>query len=296
MVLTEFRSRGSRDLFLYLGTLEAVDHQRTLARITEWATSDDNIRALVLTGSGARGAGEMDDLSDLDIELYVASTSDLLDGSAWYEAFGDVLVVEKMPNPGWFPTRLVNYSFGKVDFMIAPASALTTVEYIRPFRVLLDKDGISDHLHLAPLPVKPPPTREEFIECVNWFYAEVFMCAKCLVREELWMAKFRECSYMTEMLRMIEWDHQGRYGPDIDTWYQGTHWREWMDADLRRDLATCWGAFEARDMSRALSDAATLFSQVARRTSTSLSGEAFDYDRLNSRVSDILSQSTDDSS
>jgi aminoglycoside 6-adenylyltransferase len=105
-----------------------VDHQRTLAKITEWATSNDNIRAVVLTGSGARGAGEMDDLSDLDFELYVDRPSDLLDSSAWYEAFGDVLVVEKMPNPEWFPTRLVNYADGKVDFMIAPASALATVE------------------------------------------------------------------------------------------------------------------------------------------------------------------------
>ena len=272
-----------------------MDHQRTLAKVTEWATSNDNIRAVVLTGSGARGAGEMDDLSDLDIELYVDRPSDLLDSSAWYEAFGDVLVVEKMPNPEWFPTRLVNYADGKVDFMIAPASALATVEYIRPFRMLLDKDRISDHLQLAPSPAKPPPMHEEFIECVNWFYAEAFMCAKCLVRGELWMAKFRECSLMTEMLRMIEWDHQRRYGPDVDTWYLGTHWREWMDADLRRDVAACWGTFEERGMSLALSHAVILFSRVAQRTATSLPLEAFDYARLNSHVAVILAQSTKDS-
>jgi len=272
-----------------------VDHQSTLAKVTEWATTNDNVRAVVLTGSGARGDGEMDDLSDLDIELYVVSPLDLLQSSAWYEAFGDVLVVEKMPNPEWFPTRLVNYADGKVDFMIAPTSALATVEYVRPFRVLLDKDRISDHLQLSPPHVKPSPTQEQFIECVNWFYAEAFMCAKCLVRRELWMAKFRECSFMTEMLRMIEWDHRYRYGPNVDTWYLGTHWREWMDAELRRDLATCWGTFEERDMSLSLSHAVLLFSRVAQRTAAPLLLEAFDYARLNSRVEDILAQSPYDS-
>jgi aminoglycoside 6-adenylyltransferase len=98
----------------------------------------------------------MDDLSDLDFELYVDSPSDLLDGSVWYEAFGDVLVVEKMPNPEWLPTRLVNYADGKVDFMIAPASALAMVEYTRPFRILVDKDRISEHLQLAPSSAKQP--------------------------------------------------------------------------------------------------------------------------------------------
>jgi aminoglycoside 6-adenylyltransferase len=259
-----------------------------LAKVTEWATSNDNIRAVVLTGSGARG--EMDDLSDLDIELYVDRPSDLLDSSVWYEDFGDVFVVEKMPNPGWFPTRLVNYADGKVDFTIAPASALATVEYARPFRVLFDKDQISGHLQLAQLPSNPPPTQEQFNECVNWFYAEAFMCAKCLVRGELWMAKFRECSYMTEMLRMIEWDHQKRHGPDVDTWYLGTHWQTWMDADIRRDVAACWGTFEEQDLSVALTHAIHLFSRVAERTATSLLLESFDYGRLNSRVDVILAK------
>jgi aminoglycoside 6-adenylyltransferase len=109
------------------------------------------------------------------------------------------------------------------------------------------------------------------------------------------MAKFRECSLMTQMLRMIEWDHQRRYGADVDTWYLGTHWREWMDADLRRDLAACWGTFEERDMSLTLSHAVLLFSRVAQRTATSLPLEVFDYARLNSRVEVIFAQSTYDS-
>lgn len=268
-----------------------MDHQKTLEEVARWATSDDNIRAVIVTGSVARGPSEMNALSDIDLELYAIEPSTLLESSTWYEAFGDVLVVEKMPNPGWFPTRLVNYADGKIDFMIAPTSALKTVRHTRPFRILLDKDGLAGHLEIAHSPAKPAPSEESFIQCVNWFYAETFMCAKCLVREELWMAKFRECSFMTELLKMIEWDHLGRHGPTFDTWYLGTHWREWMDTDIRDALTGCWSHFDAPDSARALKHTIQLFSELAIRTASSFQFAGFEYERASFQVERYLAQS-----
>ena len=86
-----------------------MDHLEALGQVVEWATRNENIRVVVLTGSGARGVAEMDDLSDLDIELYVDRPAELLDNDSWYEGFGDLLVVEKLPNPEWFPTRLAYF-------------------------------------------------------------------------------------------------------------------------------------------------------------------------------------------
>lgn len=40
-----------------------------------------------------------------------------------------------------YPTRLIYYKGGKLDFTLIPAEDLPTVEHDRPFRVLLDKDG-----------------------------------------------------------------------------------------------------------------------------------------------------------
>ncbi|SLC95422.1 Similar to streptomycin adenyltransferase [Mycobacteroides abscessus subsp. massiliense] len=40
-----------------------------------------------------------------------------------------------------YPTRLIYYKGGKLDFTLIPAEDLATVEHDRPFRVLLDKDG-----------------------------------------------------------------------------------------------------------------------------------------------------------
>src|SRR6266542_2154498 len=155
-----------------------MDHDRTLERIVAWALADDNIRVVVLTGSAAVGPELVHALSDLDVELYVTRPAALLDDDTWYAQFGEVLVVEALPNPGWHPTRLVYYVDGKIDFMLAPSSALATTRYERPFQVLLDKDGIAAHLPAASRPAGSPPTENEFLECIHWFYAAAIMCAK----------------------------------------------------------------------------------------------------------------------
>lgn len=257
-----------------------MDYQGTLNEVIEWATQNDNIRVVVLTGSGARGAAQMDDLSDLDLELYVDRPLELLEDSSWYESFGDLLVVERLSNPGWFPTRLAYYVNGKIDFLIAPSSAVAQAKYVRPFRVLVDKDGISEDLRVTSTSHNRPPSEDDFLECVNWFYAAALMCAKCVARGDLWMAKIREFELMRQMLQIIEWDHKARYGQEFDTWYLGMHWRDWVDADVRDEAAACWGHFDAADSSRALLQAFPLFGRLADRTARSLGyGQVRSYSR-----------------
>jgi aminoglycoside 6-adenylyltransferase len=106
-----------------------MDRSQTIVRILSWAAHDDNIRAVVATGSFARDT--MDPYSDLDIELYVGEPAQLLDQDKWYQQFGTVLVVEALENQGWNPTRLVYYAGGKTDFKILAASLLQRgVEFV----------------------------------------------------------------------------------------------------------------------------------------------------------------------
>jgi len=209
-----------------------MDHERVLEQIVGWATADDNIRVVVLTGSAALGLDHVHALSDLDVELYVAQPIMLLEDDAWYAQFGEVLVVESLPNPGWHPTRLVYYIDGKIDFMVGPVDALATVRYVRSFRVLLDKDRAADALPAVEPLATDPPTAASFRECIHWFYAAALMCAKCVVRDEPWQAKFRDWDLKQELLRMIEWDHKARYGWSYDTWSRGKRLKHWIDADL----------------------------------------------------------------
>src|SRR5437867_9426032 len=118
-----------------------MDQSRVLDDVRGWASADENVRLVVLTGSVASTDGAADELSDLDIELYVVDPGPLLDRRDWYQPFGQVLVVEELENPDWHPTRLIYYVDGKIDFMVAEVEAVKRgVEYDRPYRVLVDKD------------------------------------------------------------------------------------------------------------------------------------------------------------
>ncbi len=265
-----------------------MDHERVLARIIAWANADDNIEVVVLTGSAAIGFEYVHALSDLDVELYASQPATLLDNDAWYTQFGEVLVVEALSNPGWHPTRPVYYIDGKIDFMVGPVGALATTRYMRAFRVLLDKDRATDSLP-AVLPLATaPPDAASFRECIHWFYAATLMCAKCVVRDEPWQAKFRDWDLKRELMRMIEWDHKARYGWSYDTWTRGKRLKEWVDADVLGALGACWAGFGGPDTARALLASVELFERLSARTAHLLGMAVFDARRVQAEVMAIL--------
>jgi aminoglycoside 6-adenylyltransferase len=266
-----------------------MDQVAVLERVVAWARHDDNIRVLVLTGSVARGDGAFDELSDLDIELYVTDPSELLEHEAWYRRFGEVLVVEALENPGWNPTRLVYYADGKLDFMVAATGVLQDgVSYDRPFQLLIDKDDVGGAFRRSPREQQPPPTAAEFLRCVHWFYAAAIMWARCLVRDEPWAAKTRDWDSKSHLLTMLEWDHKARKGWDYDTWYNGTHLYTWMDPDLVKTLEACWSGLSLHDSTRALQESLALFDALSTRTAIALEIEPFDATRVRQRVQNLL--------
>lgn len=266
-----------------------MDHQAVLEQVVAWAQSDHNIRALVLTGSIARDPAGADKESDLDVELYVTDPSLLLQDDTWYHQFGEVLVVEGLENPGWHPTRLIYYADGKIDFMIAPATVIGSgVEYERPCRVLLDKDGTAKALQRPAPASSVQPTAAEFLQCVHWFYAAAIMWAKYLARDDPWAAKLRDWDSKQQILMMLEWDHKARKGWDYDTWYLGTHLREWVDADLLGPIAACWSGFSRQDSVRALRASLSLFDLLSTRTATALGIAAFDATHVRRRIDHLL--------
>ena len=266
-----------------------MDQGQVLDDVGRWASADENIRLVVLTGSLARGDDGADHLSDLDVELYVLDPAPLLDHREWYQRFGQVLVVEELEDPDWHPTRLIYYVDGKIDFMIADVKAARrSIGYTRPYRVLIDKDGLSEHLHTASDPAARPPTRADFETCTNWFYAAALMCAKCIVRDEPWMAKVRDWDVKTQLLQMIEWDHKLRYGWDYDTWHLGGRMRDWMDADIIAALGPCWADFSTQNMTTALAASVALFDSLNRRTTSALGLDPFDSASVRHEIDRLL--------
>lgn len=265
-----------------------MDHERLLARLVSWADGEDDIRAVVLTGSAARDPGSMDILSDLDVELYVDQPSRYLDDDAWYRRFGQVLVVEALDNPGWHPTRLVYYVGGKIDFMVAPVDALTRSTPARPFKVLVDKDGLAAGLRTTPDLDPAPPEPADFLRCNQWFYAAALMCARAVARREPWQAKVRDWDAKQQLLQMLEWDHGARHGWTYDTWHGGKHLDQWVDPEIRAQLDDCWAGFSLEDTTAALLASLELFDALSRRTADATGIDAFDPDPVRSEIVAIL--------
>lgn len=246
-----------------------MDHDRAIAELVAWAGGEETIRLVVLVGSLGRGDPDVDELSDLDVQLYVTDPEQLLADPGWHRRFGEVLVEENLPNPGWYPTRLAYYVDGKIDFTVTPLADLGVDTYDEPFRVLLDKDGVSARLPLVP-PDRPLPGEAEFAESCNWFYAAAIMGARCVVRTEPWLAKIRDWDAKQELLRMIEWDHRARYGREALTWFLGKHLEQWADPDVREGLDRCFAGFPVSDARAALLATMDLYDRLAVRTAEAL--------------------------
>ncbi|WP_234795569.1 aminoglycoside 6-adenylyltransferase [Mycobacteroides saopaulense] len=264
-----------------------VNYGEVLEKLVAWAAETDAVRAVIVSGSGADG--DAHPLSDRDIELYASDPDDLADDDSWWSALGEVLVVERLEDEdSGYATRLIYYAGGKLDFTLIPHEDLSTVTHDRPFQVLLDKDGDAPDPGSMSTPDGELPDEEEFQECVHWGYAAALMCAKAVVRDELWSAKLRDQDLKDELLRIIEWDHRVRYGTAHDTRYLGTRMNSWMDADIRDELQDCWSRFDGDDTVNALRRTVDLFARLATRTGAALEFESFSHTRLHREIAEIL--------
>jgi aminoglycoside 6-adenylyltransferase len=264
-----------------------LDYQRTIDAIVRWAAQDSNVRAVVLTGSAA--AKSQHPLSDRDIELHVLDTSPLEESDDWWSHLGEVLAVERLENSDDQPTRLIYYVGGKLDFTLIGVDE-DRGEYDRPFSVLLDKDGAAEWFELVE---RTPelPGQELFDECSNWAAAAALMIAKAIVRDEPWSIMTRDADFKAELLRMIEWDHNLRYGSDRDVRYLGTRMRQWMDADTQARLSRCGLTFDS-DNRPALRASLDLHQAVAGRVASRAGLIDFHHDAVRSEVERILAMAT----
>lgn len=251
-----------------------------LDTILTWAQKEENIRALVLTGSRAR-SDSPDFLADFDIALFVTDPRPYLTSDSWLRAVGNfwVSIPEKMYVGAREEahTLLVIFEGGvKVDFAFFPPDVLKKFDASGNFaalcaagyKVLLDKDDIAATLQTVRLPARcgQKPTPEEFDMLVKEFFFEVYHVAKYLHRHDLWIAKFRDWSTKELLLCMLEWHAKAIHGWDHDTRHQGKEMHEWVDPEAWTVLQNCFGRFDAADSWRALETTVVLFRRVAQET------------------------------
>src|SRR5215216_5090001 len=175
-----------------------------LERFIQWARDQELVRALIITSTHAVPNARLDVLSDYDLILILTDIRPFHENRAWLNAFGTVLVLYRDPieQDGGFEKsgNIVQFEGGlKIDFTLTPVGLFQRIaaepqlpdEYDAGYRVLLDKDGLTNTLkppsYKAYIPT--PPTESEYLENIEVAFIDAAYVAKFLWRDDVIAAK-----------------------------------------------------------------------------------------------------------
>lgn len=237
-----------------------------LMRIISWGERKAEVRALVLEGSYAKEEG-VDDLSDLDINIWFEGALTFGQGTQWLEAIGAVLIETPltMTNPaGEVLTQLVIFENGvKVDFSFWPVEMLEKpFPYYEKLQVLVDKDDYARKINCCITKSEKLPLPEaRFQKLVNEFWFELHYVAKFLKRGEVWFvqgiqAGIRENYFLPlfEECARIE---------GVKTSFSGRQIEKWLPSVFVKRLSCLFAGYDVADGWQVMWEEIALFEEVS---------------------------------
>lgn len=239
-----------------------------LMEIVDWATSNDDIRAVLLTSSLVNPYAPVDQFSDLDIEFVVRDIEKFLSDDSWVENFGKkvaMIVENEEAFEGMHAMRMVFYeNYTKVDFKIYSIEKFLEEvnndelqeDWDVGYKILLDKDNLTDNM-------KPPtydavmikkPTAQEFATLFNDFWWDMTYVAKCLWRGDLFYAKFMsEDNMRTQYLqKIIEWHIGLEHDWKVTTNKKGRLFTKFLSPEIWAKTEATFSGSDIQDNWRAL--------------------------------------------
>jgi len=274
-----------------------------MERFVTWAEAQPDIGTAFVIGSRARTTRPADEWSDLDLVVTVDKPERYLFETDWLGEIGNPWVTF-VEGTGDERERRVLFEGGlDVDFALLERKKIRLLARLlrirerfpalfrllprraaqqvtqgraafsdvarRGTRVLLDKDGIVEHLLrvTAEGPSSQPPAQDEFHDLIHDFWYHTVWTAKKLRRGELWTAHGCLDSYLRwRLLRMIEWHARATNGWEYDTWHGGRFLEQWADGRVVRDLQGAFAHYDEKDLWRGLFAMMGLFRWVAVET------------------------------
>jgi aminoglycoside 6-adenylyltransferase len=236
-----------------------------LDEVAAWATAHDDVRAVLLVGSQARTDTPADDLSDVDLALFVDDPEHYLDDAAWVRSFGELLLTFVEPTAvGGFEERRVLFRDGlEVDFAILPAAVAAApppeaqAVLARGFSILYDGIGLPA-LETAAITPRPRPSQERLDQLSNDFWYHVLWGAKKLRRGELLLAKQVCDCYLTErIVELVRWRAR-----DEDTWHGYRFFERWAGEQTLDALRPTFAQYDAADIGRGLRAKGEVFGEL----------------------------------
>ncbi len=258
---------------------------KILNKVIEWANAENSIKVAILEGSLVGSKKYIDELSDIDINLFCKSYTRFLNDDSWISKIADVLVY--IPEKFEFVnktvyTRLAIFQNGvKIDFsfwtldMLEDIKNNTVPYYQYGYKVLLDKNNLSNSLPKRIRSyVKPNPSNEEYLTLVNEFWFEIHYVAKYLKRNELWSAKIIDFGIKENyLLKMLEWYELTKHNWNYNTFYNGKHIHQWLDKQIYQILCKVFTGFDTNQNWNSLFIMIELFRDLALKVARHLQYE-----------------------
>jgi aminoglycoside 6-adenylyltransferase len=233
-----------------------------LDEVAGWAKSRDDVHALLLVGSQARTETPADELSDVDLVLFVSEPERYLREATWLRSFGEPLLTFVEPTAvGDFEERRVLFRDGlEVDFSVLPTRAAgelppdAEAALGHGFSVLHDELGLD--LEPRPATPAPPPSQAALDRVSNDFWYHLLWAAKKLRRGELLLAKQACDCYLTALLvELLRWRGEG-------AWHGYRFFERWAGEGIPEALQPTFARYDADDVAGVLRAKGELFGEL----------------------------------
>lgn len=242
-----------------------------LSQISSWADVWDNIRMVILTGSRAGSGQTADALSDYDLDVSVRDTRPIVRDESWLHPFGPIMVRWPL-RPQWtfdqrWITQLVLFDDDvRIDFQFTSIPEPELSHGANEYRVLVDKDGISEELPRPSVAGVPPskPSPEEFADRLNAFWWDIPYVAKALRRSEFNYARYMLDGTLRfdKLLPLLRWYVNVLHGRSIDTGMFGRWIHRSIDEPTWAHYLRTFGGASVEDGWRAMFEMVDLVRSV----------------------------------
>lgn len=263
--------------------------EEKLRQIIDWSQNNPDICAVLLTSSLVNPLAPIDELSDLDIELVFDDNTNYILDKNWINNFGTpIAMVEE--DESYFEykhaMKMVLYAdHTKVDFKLySKSNFLEEVhqehlpeDWDIGYKVLIDKEGITQTLQKPTYQVSviKRPTAQKFEQLLNDFWWDCTYVAKCLVRKDIFYAKFMsEDNIRTSYLvPLIEWDIASQHGWNITTNKHGRLFEKYLPRQTWEKVIQTFSGSDINENWKALFAMVDLVAAIGRELASKLTYE-----------------------
>ena len=259
-----------------------------MEKLVSFAKESELIQAMILFGSRARQKNVADQYSDYDIIFLVKDVDYFMNTDQWLNQIEKYYISFLEPTAADGQERRVFFDDAMdMDFLFYDVTrseklaADSTIQsfFSRGYKVLVDKIDFNGAIErnkpsIQSEEVKTVFSEKEFINLANTFWFHSIWAVKKILRGEIWAAKNCVDGYMKNLLRqMLEGYSKAVKSENFDVWHDGRFFDHWVEEDIKKQLKTAYGTYDAKDILKALNNTMHIFSEVSMKTAALL-----DYD------------------